>query len=145
MTIETKFSVGDKVLWYRNNYSPVYEPLCKCPVCNGTGQNLLLPNEECNAAFKCKDGTQYYCRHGVISRGYYKAVPECGAVESVECLYYIDKNSGEVMRKIVYSVARHNRCFASTYKNEDEVYATKDECQIECDRYNKFNIGSNNK
>lgn len=141
IAIETKFSVGDKV-WYRDNYSSVYEPLCKCPICNGTGQNLLLPNEECTASFKCKDGTLYYCRLGVMSRHHYKAAPECGSVESVDFSYYVDKESGEVMRKTKYFVIRHHHRLCSIAKDEDEMYATKEECQIECDRYNKLNADS---
>lgn len=130
MTINTKFDIGDKI-WYLDKAGEKIV-VCKCPVCNGTGSNLLVKNIKCNLRFD-DDLCKYKCVDGFIYRLSTKFVPYNATVYRITASKF--EEDGNVT--IEYGISDDWIYFENL--KESDLFATKEEAQAECDKRNESN------
>lgn len=125
-TINLKFNIGDKAYIIRTT-TGLNNLHVTCPVCNGTGK---FTSPVTGATHDCPGVNGYICKDGIVHVEWnnYYYVDE-GIVSSI----YIGNDS------IHYSLSMPEFDF-DTY-TENDMYTTRQEAQLECDRRNSKNEG----
>lgn len=116
MTIETKFKPRDHVWTVETSYDKYISTNTKCSFCNGTGR---YKDSRCFA----RDGYRYKCIDGIIHK--FELFHFCQERIVEDVLVTVNKWS----TKTEYN-------FDNESYDESDIYATKEEAQVECDRRN---------
>lgn len=128
MTFNTRFSLHDEVWICHGAFD--YEPVCRCPVCKGTGENIFSANSPCRAVM-ISDDAFYTCVNGMLSKEVYSYRPSKVKIASISV--WCDADAAlEPVYDETYGLA-------PSYGSElslNEIFPTQEECQAECDRKN---------
>jgi hypothetical protein len=106
-------------------------PKFKCPMCNGTGANLYLPNTKCDCMIHDRDGEAYVCHDGLMSIMAKKWIPVEEVIDNVSATAV----DGETAVK--YHTKRHG------WYMETEIFDTLDSAKAMCEKYNELEIPAN--
>ena len=117
-TVELKFDVGDEVYGVKRRSTPTQTDMV-CPVCNGTGK-FLRPTA--TVISKCPGVSGYACQDGKILMNAYMYRPLKITIEQINI----------TSDRIIYE----NEEFDGFY-SEDNLFATLEAAQAECDNRNK--------
>lgn len=127
MTFTTRMGLGDKVWVVGTEVRG--EKLCQCPVCNGTGRNLLVPSTSCNCMFYSSD-KRYMCVSGTIMAQHIHSHPATEEITGIRIICNCSDSFGPIFQE------EYETTCSSRLRLGMEAFATEEECQAECDRRN---------
>jgi hypothetical protein len=130
MIIETKYNLGDCVypIWITGDYKWI-----PCKSCDSTGQIKLADGEEvpCPKCYGRKGEKVWQSdKWNVITQGF-------GTIGKIEPCVYLSEYYGK--NRITYMLDSTGVGSGTVYY-EENLFLTKEEAQIECDRKNELGI-----
>lgn len=134
MKIETKYSLGDFVYPINTRFESVKVPI-NCPVCNDKGKVEL--NDKSYTCPECR-GYTYHTVDGDIK---WYITDYKGHVGKINLGLYDNKYKHSNHDEIRYMLDSTGVDSGSLW-DEENLFLTKEDAQLECDRRNKENLGN---
>jgi len=136
MDINTKFNLGDHVYYAESNYEGILTKYCD--LCGGSGKLSLVVGGEVQCT-ECRGSKGVF--KGVYLRKPHLNPSKIGRIQATK---YDDNPRISYKDEISYMLYATG-VGSGTLHKEDELFATKDECQKYCDSFNETVIKDFNK